>query len=102
MSFPEPYRSDPRTNVIIIKGDRLNMTTEQEEMAVAWAKKDRDAICRRSCVSDEFPFRFFETVSREIQGREDFRYYFSNAPGKGRADEGAKEGSCGRAEEEKT
>ncbi|MGA2874041.1 MAG: DNA topoisomerase I [Nitrososphaerales archaeon] len=39
VSFPEPYKSDPRTNVIIIKGDRLNMTPQQEEMAVAWARK---------------------------------------------------------------
>jgi DNA topoisomerase IB/mRNA-degrading endonuclease YafQ of YafQ-DinJ toxin-antitoxin module len=37
--FPEPYKSDPRTNVITIKGERINMTPEQEEMAVAWAKK---------------------------------------------------------------
>ena len=39
VSFPEPYKTDPRTNVIIIKGDRLNMTPQQEEMAVVWAKK---------------------------------------------------------------
>ncbi len=39
VSFPEPYKSDPRTNIIIIRGDRLNMTPQQEEMAVAWAKK---------------------------------------------------------------
>jgi DNA topoisomerase-1 len=39
VSFPEPYKSDPRTNLLIIKGDRFQMTAEQEEMAVAWAKK---------------------------------------------------------------
>ncbi|MDG7001574.1 MAG: DNA topoisomerase I, partial [Nitrososphaerota archaeon] len=39
VSFPEPYKSDPRTNMVVIKGDRINMTTPQEEMAVAWAKK---------------------------------------------------------------
>ena len=39
VSFPDPYRSDPRTNVLVIKGDRINMSTHQEEMAVAWAKK---------------------------------------------------------------
>ncbi|MHB1907726.1 MAG: DNA topoisomerase I [Nitrososphaerales archaeon] len=37
--FPEPYKSDPRTNTLIIKGDKINMTVDQEEMAVAWAKK---------------------------------------------------------------
>ncbi|MHB8565851.1 MAG: DNA topoisomerase I [Nitrososphaerales archaeon] len=39
VSFPEPYKSDPRTNKLIIKNDKLQMTLEQEEMAVAWAKK---------------------------------------------------------------
>ena len=39
VSFPESYKSDPRTNSIVIKGDRIQMTPEQEEMAVAWAKK---------------------------------------------------------------
>jgi DNA topoisomerase I len=37
--FPEPYKSDPRTSVITIKGERINMRPDQEEMAVAWAKK---------------------------------------------------------------
>ena len=37
--FPLPYKSDPRTSVIIIRGDRIAMTPEQEERAVAWAKK---------------------------------------------------------------
>ncbi|HZW56834.1 MAG TPA: DNA topoisomerase I [Nitrososphaerales archaeon] len=37
--FPEPYKSDPRTSALVIKGDRIQMTPEQEEMAVAWAKK---------------------------------------------------------------
>jgi DNA topoisomerase-1 len=39
VAFPEPYKSDPRTNTLIIKGDRIKMTLAQEEMAVAWAKK---------------------------------------------------------------
>ena len=39
VSFPESYKTDPRTNSIIIKGDRISMTPQQEEMAVAWAKK---------------------------------------------------------------
>lgn len=39
VSFPEAYRSDPRTNAITIRGERISMTPEQEEMAVAWAKK---------------------------------------------------------------
>ncbi|MDA4111572.1 MAG: DNA topoisomerase I [Thaumarchaeota archaeon] len=39
VSFPEPYKSDPRTNILKIKGENIAMTQEQEEMAVAWAKK---------------------------------------------------------------
>ena len=39
MSFPEAYKSDPRTNIIVINGERVSMTPEQEEMAVAWSKK---------------------------------------------------------------
>jgi DNA topoisomerase-1 len=39
VSFPEPYKADPRTNILKIKGDGIAMTPEQEEMAVAWAKK---------------------------------------------------------------
>jgi DNA topoisomerase I len=39
VSFPAPYVSDPRTNSITIKGKKIAMTPQQEEMAVAWAKK---------------------------------------------------------------
>lgn len=39
VSFPEAFKSDPRTNKITILGDLIGMTPEQEEMAVAWAKK---------------------------------------------------------------
>ncbi len=39
VSFPEPYKTDPRTNTLLIKGERIQMTPEQEEMAVSWAKK---------------------------------------------------------------
>jgi DNA topoisomerase-1 len=39
ISFPPLYVSDPRTNKIVIKGDTIEMSAEQEEMAVAWAKK---------------------------------------------------------------
>jgi len=39
VSFPEPYKSDPRTNNLTIKGDRIAMTLDQEEMGVAWSKK---------------------------------------------------------------
>jgi DNA topoisomerase IB/intein/homing endonuclease len=39
VSFPEPYKSDPRTNSLTIKGDKITLNLQQEEMAVAWAKK---------------------------------------------------------------
>ena len=39
VSFPEGYKSDPRTNIIVINEERVSMTPEQEEMAIAWAKK---------------------------------------------------------------
>jgi len=39
VSFPERYRSDPRTNRLTIQGESLIMTPTQEEMAVAWSKK---------------------------------------------------------------
>jgi DNA topoisomerase I len=39
VSFPEPYRQDSRTGKITIKNETIPMTSAQEEMAVAWAKK---------------------------------------------------------------
>ncbi|MDA4130607.1 MAG: DNA topoisomerase I [Thaumarchaeota archaeon] len=39
VSFPEDYKSDPRTNTLKIKGESIAMNPAQEEMAVAWAKK---------------------------------------------------------------
>ncbi len=39
VSFPAPFVSDPRTNAITIYGKKIPMELEQEEMAVAWAKK---------------------------------------------------------------
>jgi DNA topoisomerase I len=39
VSFPEPYKSDPRTSQIKIRGETVSMGVPQEEMAVAWAKK---------------------------------------------------------------
>ena len=39
VSFPEPYKPDPRTGTITIKDQRIAMTPQQEETAVAWARK---------------------------------------------------------------
>ncbi len=55
--FPEPYKSDPRTNILFIKGDKINMNLAQEEMAVAWAKKIgtpyvEDPIFQQNFLSD--------------------------------------------------
>src|SRR5271169_4283829 len=66
VSFPERYRPDPRTNSIVIKGEALTMTPEQEEMAVAWSKKIgtpyvEDPVFQTNFLSDFlklFPDRF--------------------------------------------
>src|SRR5579862_1218202 len=57
VSFPQRYQSDPRTNHITIKGETLAMTPAQEEMAVAWAKKNgtpyvEDPIFQANFLSD--------------------------------------------------
>lgn len=74
VSFPEPYKSDPRTNVIIIMGDRLNMTPQQEEMAVAWAKKIGtpyvdDSVFQTNFLSDFlklFPEKYKDAKIKDI------------------------------------
>jgi DNA topoisomerase-1 len=74
VSFPEPYKSDPRTNVIIIKGERLDMTVQQEEMAVAWAKKIGtpyvdDPVFQTNFLSDFlklFPQKFSDAKIKDI------------------------------------
>lgn len=66
VSFPEPYKPDGRTNRLILKGEDLSMTPEQEEMAVAWAKKIgtpyvEDPVFQANFLSDFlklFPERF--------------------------------------------
>src|SRR5487761_60262 len=55
--FPEPYKSDPRTNTISIKGEKIVMNLAQEEMAVAWAKKIgtpyvEDPVFQKNFLSD--------------------------------------------------
>lgn len=74
VSFPEPYRSDPRTNAIIIKGDRINMSAQQEEMAVAWAKKIgtpyvEDPVFQENFLSDFmklFPEKYRDAKIKDI------------------------------------
>ncbi|MDH2900592.1 MAG: DNA topoisomerase I [archaeon] len=55
--FPESYKSDPRTNTISIKGEKIVMNLAQEEMAVAWAKKIgtpyvEDPVFQKNFLSD--------------------------------------------------
>jgi DNA topoisomerase I len=55
--FPESYKSDPRTNTIMIKGEKIQMNPAQEEMAVAWAKKIgtpyvQDPVFQKNFMSD--------------------------------------------------
>lgn len=64
--FPEPYKSDTRTNTLVIKGEKMRMNLAQEEMAVAWAKKIgtpyvEDPIFQQNFLSDFlklFPQKF--------------------------------------------
>ncbi len=72
--FPEPYKSDPRTNTITIRNEKIQMTPEQEEMAVAWAKKIgtpyvEDPVFQENFLSDFlklFPDRFKDVKISEI------------------------------------
>jgi DNA topoisomerase I len=55
--FSEPYKSDPRTSTIVIKGEKIAMNLPQEELAVAWAKKTgtpyvEDPIFQKNFLSD--------------------------------------------------
>jgi len=74
VSFPERYRSDQRTNQLAIKGERLTMTPDQEEMAVAWSKKIgtpyvEDPVFQSNFLSDFlklFPEKFKDTKICDI------------------------------------
>ena len=57
VAFPDPYKSDPRTNTIVIRGEKVVMNLVQEEMAVAWAKKIgtpyvEDPVFQKNFLSD--------------------------------------------------
>src|SRR5579872_4818400 len=75
VSFPEHYKSDPRTNKITILGEPLAMNAEQEEMAVAWAKKVgtsyvEDPVFQANFLSDFlklFPDKFKHAKIADIQ-----------------------------------
>src|SRR5487761_112069 len=66
VNFPDVYKSDPRTNSILIRGEQVRMTPQQEEMAVAWAKKKgtpyvEDPVFQSNFLSDFlklFPEKF--------------------------------------------
>jgi DNA topoisomerase I len=72
--FPEPYKSDPRTNCITIKGDKIAMNLPQEEMAVAWAKKIgtpyvEDPVFQKNFLSDFlklFPTKYKDAKISDI------------------------------------
>jgi DNA topoisomerase I len=74
VSFPEPYKSDLRTNQIMIRGELLAMDAAQEEMAVAWAKKIgtpyvEDPVFQTNFLSDFlklFPEKFKDVKISEI------------------------------------
>ncbi|MFI5421530.1 MAG: DNA topoisomerase I, partial [Nitrososphaerales archaeon] len=74
VSFPEPYKTDPRTNTLKIKGETIAMTPQQEEMAVAWAKKIgtpyvEDPVFQANFLSDFlklFPEKFKDAKIADI------------------------------------
>ncbi len=74
VSFPEAYKSDPRTNQITIRGDVIAMNPTQEEMAVAWSKKTgtpyvEDPVFQANFLSDFlklFPDRYKDAKISEI------------------------------------
>jgi len=74
VSFPEPYKPDPRTNQIKIRGETVSMDVAQEEMAIAWAKKIgtpyvEDPVFRANFLSDFlklFPARFKDVKISDI------------------------------------
>jgi DNA topoisomerase I len=74
VSFPELYKSDPRTNQIRIRGETLNLDPIQEEMAIAWAKKIgtpyvEDPVFQANFLSDFlklFPERFRDAKISDI------------------------------------
>jgi DNA topoisomerase-1 len=67
VSFPAPYVSDPRTNTITIKGKKIAMTAEQEEMAVAWAKKIETPYVEDAVFQENFLSDFLKLFPKELQ-----------------------------------
>jgi DNA topoisomerase I len=74
VSFPEPYKTDPRTSQITIRGEVITMNAAQEEMAVAWAKKIgtpyvEDPVFQTNFLSDFlklFPEKYRDVKISEI------------------------------------
>ena len=74
VSFPEQYKPDPRTSTLQIKGEKIQMSPEQEEMAVAWAKKKgtpyvEDPVFQANFLSDFlklFPEKYKDSKISDI------------------------------------
>ena len=74
VSFPEPYKLNPKTNQIKICGETISMDVAQEEMAIAWAKKIgtpyvEDPVFQANFLSDFlklFPARFKDVKISDI------------------------------------
>ena len=67
VSFPEPYKTDPRTDTLLIRGERIKMTPEQEEMAVAWAKKIGTPYVEDPVFQANFLFDFLRLFPQRYQ-----------------------------------
>ena len=67
VSFPPRYVSDPRTNVVWIRGEKLSMTPMQEEMAVAWAKKKGTPYVDDPIFQTNFLHDFLELFPKKYQ-----------------------------------
>lgn len=66
VAFPEPYT--PTSLSITVRGRRITLTPEQEEMAYAWAKKKDTPYVKDEKFAANFIQDFAEKLGREFHG----------------------------------
>ncbi|WP_309493284.1 hypothetical protein [Candidatus Hecatella orcuttiae] len=66
VAFPEPYI--PKSFSITVKGKKITLTPEQEEMAYAWAKKKDTPYVKDEIFAANFVHDFAEKLGREFRG----------------------------------
>ncbi|HXQ93427.1 MAG TPA: DNA topoisomerase I [Nitrososphaerales archaeon] len=82
VSFPERYRSDPRTNRLTIQGESLIITPTQEEMAVAWSKKIGTPYVEDSDFQTNFLSDFLKLFPEKFKGAKISDIVFPTLPKK--------------------